>query len=254
MFKELIIIKVKGMDIPIEIKRFNNSRGLKLMGTGYNIRVTTTRNINKTRIKEILKPHREKIYKLFMIGIQENLEEQVKKDNLELHAYIEGIANEIVIEPYTKPEISPVGNNYQIIIRMKEEVNYDNIYKQLDKFYSDIAKKYLAIYYETELKYFRYATKPELRIKKMIRQWGNCKKSSPVITLNSHLIKLPPELINYIIFHELAHLIQANHSKEFYKIIEDKYPQRKEIDKKLKLWSFVLKDNYVEEYKGEESD
>jgi len=254
MLNEVIFIKIKGVEIPIEIKRFDNSRGLRLMGTGYNIRVTTTRFISKTKIKEILKPYREKIHSLFMLGIQEERLEQEKKDNLELYAYVEGFQHELVYKKYQGPVISPVLGNRQIIISMKEELNYDNVYKELDKFYTNMAKRYLPLYFENSLSCFSCQTQPELRIKKMLRQWGNCKKSVPVITLNSHLVKLPSELINYIVFHELAHLVEANHGKEFYEIIEKRYPNRKKLDKKLKLWSFVLKDNYIEEYPGEKSD
>ncbi len=253
MFKELLFIKIKGIEIPIEIKRFSKSRGIKLMGVGSNIRVTTTPYISRTKIKEILKPYREKIHDLFMLGIQEEQMEQEKKDNLELYAYVEGFQCELVYKEFQGPIISPFLDKKQIIISMKEELNYANVYKELDKFYTNIAKKYLPKYFEYYLPCFNSATKPELRVKKMLRQWGNCKKSTQVITLNSHLIKLPSELIGYIVFHELAHLVEANHGKDFYKIIEHKYPNRKELDRRLKNWSFILNDNYIEEYSGEKS-
>ena len=254
MLNEVIFIKIKGREIPIEIKRFNNSRGLKLMGTGYNIRVTTTRLISKTKIKEILKPYREQIHTLFMLGIEEELKEQEMKDNLKLHTYVEGVSVDIVYKPLFGTEEGTEFKNRQIIIGMKEELNYKNVYKELDKLYLVMALTFLPKYFDHLLKSFGYSRKPELRIKKMMRQWGNCKKSTGVITLNSQLVKLPSELINYIIFHELAHLVQPNHGKEFYKIIDFQFPERRELDKKLKLWSFVLKDNYIEEYQGEESN
>jgi predicted metal-dependent hydrolase len=210
-------------------------------------------NISRTKIKEILKPYREKIHVLFMVGVQKEKGEQEKKDNLELYTYVEGYQHELVYKDFQGQTISPILGKRQIIISMKEELNYDNVYKELDKFYTNMAKKYLPMYFENHLSCFSYETKPELRIKKMLRQWGNCKKSVPVITLNSHLIKLPSSLINYIIFHELAHLIQANHSRRFYDIIEVRYPNRKKFDKELKLWSFVLRDNYIEEYPSEKS-
>lgn len=255
MFKDLIFIKIKGIAIPIEIKRFDSSRGLKLMGTGYYIRVTTTRSISKTKIKEILKPYREKIYTLFMTGIQEELEEQRKKDNLEIYTYIEGFPMNVFYEPITGPELTAEYDKGKgIILRIQGAVNYENVYELLDNFYLNNAKKYLPIYVEPWLKSFNSGEKIQIRVKKMLRQWGNCKKDQAIVTLNSHLIKLPSELINYIIFHELAHLVEANHGKNFYKIIDSKFPERKELDKKLKKWSFVLKDNYIEEYPGEESD
>ena len=253
MFKELILVKIKGMEIPIEVKRYKKSNSIKLMSSGTKIRVTTNLYISRTKIKEILKPYNEKIYMLYAQGLKDELKEEDKKEKLELHTYIEGLAQEIIFESYSGPKVSPVYINNQIIISMKEEMTYDNVFKQLDSFYLSLAKEYLPKYFESHLPSFVGATKAELRIKKMVRQWGNCKKSAPIITLNSQLIKLPSELINYVIFHELAHLVQPNHSKDFYNIIEHRYPYRKELDRRLKKWGFILKDNYIEEYSGEKS-
>lgn len=255
MLKEYIFIKKKGIEIPIEIKRFEKSRGLKLLGKGNNIRVTTTSFISKTKIKEILKPYSDKIYLLYLEGLKGDLEDQSKKDNLQLHAYVEGVAVEIVFEVNRGNQIASDyrDDSKQIVIRMNEEPNYEIVYQELDKLYLVLAKLFLPMYFEYLLGSFGYKVKPELRIKKMAKQWGNCKKAAPIITLNSQLVKLPPKLINYIIFHELAHLVEANHSKDFYKIIEHRHPNRKELDQELKLWGFVLNDNYVEEYQGEKS-
>ncbi|WP_201449394.1 M48 family metallopeptidase [Nitrososphaera sp. AFS] len=50
-------------------------------------------------------------------------------------------------------------------------------------------------------------------------RWASCSKNGN-LSFNIHLSSLPLELVDYIIIHELAHLIQLNHSKEFWKIVE----------------------------------
>lgn len=70
-------------------------------------------------------------------------------------------------------------------------------------------------------------------------RWGSC-DSKGHIKLNFRVIMLPHKIIDYIIIHELAHLIELNHSKKFYKIIECVMPDYQKHRKKLKDYSFML--------------
>lgn len=49
--------------------------------------------------------------------------------------------------------------------------------------------------------------------------WGSCSDSRN-ISLNWRIVLLPPELQDYIIYHELAHLTHMNHSRAFWKLVE----------------------------------
>jgi len=179
---------------------------------------------------------------------------QKRKDNLDLKTYVEGRLVPVLWSPEAAICNAQIYSDKVIILGLnRENVNYQEVYKKLDLLYINMAKKFLPKAFEQYLYCFSYEEKPILRIRKMSRQWGNCKSKAKVITLNSHLIKLPSELRSYVVFHELVHLIHPNHSKDFYKIIEHQFPHRLELDKELKKWSFVLRDNYVEEYPSEKS-
>lgn len=69
-----------------------------------------------------------------------------------------------------------------------------------------------------------FKPKPELKLRKMRRRWGSC-SSKAVITLNTQLMKMPIECIDYVIIHELCHLWFFDHSKAFYRLLSQAMPE-----------------------------
>lgn len=70
-------------------------------------------------------------------------------------------------------------------------------------------------------------------------RWGCCSRRGD-LKFNFRLAMLKPDTIDYIIIHELAHLIEFNHSKTFYKVIEAIMPKYKSQVSELKNKSFLL--------------
>ena len=110
--------------------------------------------------------------------------------------------------------------------------NPNNILKCYDDFYKIYAKKYLIpkVKYFSQIMNLNYK---EIRFRKMKSRWGSC-GSNRVITLNTELIKIKKELIDYVIVHELAHLVHMNHSRNFHNLVERYISDSKEIRKELK--------------------
>lgn len=65
------------------------------------------------------------------------------------------------------------------------------------------------------------------------KRFGSC-SSKGNLAFSYLLMLYPDEAIDYVVVHELAHLIELNHSKNFYKIVEDILPDYKERAKILK--------------------
>jgi len=64
-------------------------------------------------------------------------------------------------------------------------------------------------------------------------RWGSC-SSRNTISLNWRLIMAPDPVSDYVIYHELAHLTQMNHSRAFWKLVEDYHPKYQEAERWLK--------------------
>ena len=68
----------------------------------------------------------------------------------------------------------------------------------------------------------------------MKSRWGVCNTKTKRVTLNLELIKKNISCLDYVIVHELSHLIHANHSKDFWDLVEKNYPEYKKVRKLMK--------------------
>lgn len=73
---------------------------------------------------------------------------------------------------------------------------------------------------------------PEYKIYKMKTKWGSCSTDSKRLLFNIELVKKPNDCIEYIVIHELVHLIERHHNKNFI-ILMDKYLPNWRIQKKI---------------------
>ncbi|ENM3809182.1 SprT family zinc-dependent metalloprotease [Vibrio cholerae] len=65
-------------------------------------------------------------------------------------------------------------------------------------------------------------------LQRMKTKWGSCNHSAGNIRLNTELVKKPKDLLEYVIVHEMAHLIEPTHSERFIAILEEHYPSWRE--------------------------
>ena len=73
----------------------------------------------------------------------------------------------------------------------------------------------------------------EYRVKNMHTRWGTCKIPERRIWINLQLAKKPVECLEYVITHELVHLLEENHTHRFQALVEEFYPQWREAEKIL---------------------
>lgn len=64
-----------------------------------------------------------------------------------------------------------------------------------------------------------------LYVQKMKTKWGSCSRGSKSIRLNTDLAKKPPECLEYIVVHEMAHLLEPTHNNRFIALMDLFVPQ-----------------------------
>lgn len=84
----------------------------------------------------------------------------------------------------------------------------------------------------------KYNIEPaSLNIQEMVTRWGSCTNKGKII-LNTELIKAPRRCIEYVITHELCHLLHRRHSKEFYDLLSKEMPDWKRWKVKLEVFMY----------------
>jgi len=103
----------------------------------------------------------------------------------------------------------------KFILNYKDRDNAEQLFKE---FYTSKAKEKLT---PQVAKYAKQMGVQYNKVKflEMQKRWGSCTSAGNII-LNTHLIKAPMYVIDYVIVHELAHLIEFNHSPKFWNIVK----------------------------------
>lgn len=108
--------------------------------------------------------------------------------------------------------------NY-VMAHSKKEVSVEEL--------ENICKEAYEIFKEYGIKY------PTIKTRYMTTRWGSCRPQKGNITLNSRLMEAPRSCIEYVVYHEFAHLIHPNHSKKFYDFLTMLMPDWKDRKEEL---------------------
>ena len=97
-------------------------------------------------------------------------------------------------------------------------------------------KKYARKIFEAKVAYFQQFTGgnyTSITIRDQKTRWGSC-SGRGTLSFNWRLILAPPEILDYVVVHELCHLTHMNHSKEFWSLVGSVIPDYKIRRKWLK--------------------
>ena len=70
-------------------------------------------------------------------------------------------------------------------------------------------------------------------LQRMKTKWGSCNHRAGNIRLNTELVKKPKDLLEYVIVHEMVHLLESTHSERFLALLSEHFPTWREARSEL---------------------
>ena len=206
---------VDGIEYDVEIEKKNNKNLYIRIKDDNKIHITCNYFTSNNMIKKALNNNITSLRKM-IINMRKNIERQNKFFYL-------GNSYDIIIKNNVKKVTIDCGT-----IITKDE-------KMLQKWYKE---EIIRIFDERFVYVFNHfyenIKSPILKIRNMKTRWGVYNRKNHTITLNSKLIEYDIEKIDYVIIHELSHIIHFNHSKEFWNLVSKYCRNYKQIRKDLR--------------------
>lgn len=96
----------------------------------------------------------------------------------------------------------------------------------------NIALEFVTKKVEEMNRYYNFSYK-KISVRNARGRWGSCTNGG-ALSFNYRLVKIPVELAEYVVAHELAHLAEHNHGPKFWKLVSETIPDYKERRKNLR--------------------
>ena len=232
------LIKVKDMEIPIEIKSYKTSKSVKIYFKGNQLIITKPKRLSNKTLMNIIKENEAQLYKKYkkILGAEINTIKQWRTGE---KIHYQGEEFTIIRENNTKKliNIEIEKEEKQIIIKAPENVEQQILKKSIDNAIKKIFKRNTEILISDKLPYWSKITKIEynqVKVRDATTRYGSCMPSKKNLYFSSRLIMLPEEQVDAVIVHELCHIKFKNHDKNFYNLVSEFIPNYKELDKWLK--------------------
>lgn len=210
------VIEIGNMAIDVVFKNIKNVHLSVYPPTG-RVRISAPESMNLDTIRAYaitrltwIRQHQRKL---------ENQERETPREYLEREShYVWGKRYLLKIEEGGEGQTIELKHS-TLVIRLKSEVSKELVANELNAWYRK----------QVRLKAQPFITKwtkrlgvpePALRVRAMKTKWGSCVPEKPVIWLNTDLAKKPLDCLEYVILHELAHLIEPNHGEKFQDLLD----------------------------------
>ncbi|MGL4991292.1 MAG: M48 family metallopeptidase [Sarcina sp.] len=140
-----------------------------------------------------------------------------------------------------------LGEKYKINITKENIIDYKNKIINIENLnkkeniillYKKLAKEYIEKRIEYFMKYFKEYPL-DIKIKQQKTIWGSCTHNN-ILSFNYKIIMAAPDIIDYLVVHEMSHMLHKNHSIEFWNCVEKILPDAKDRRKRLKEITYKL--------------
>lgn len=226
------VININGINVEIKRKNIKNMY-LRVYSPDARVHISVPKKTSNSVIQDFLISKLDWINKHVQIVLKrskdkENINYKYVSD--ELHCYFGNPYKLLVIEDNLLRKVELQDDKIVIYAPLGAEVE-----KRAELLYSwyatELKKKLISLVEIWERKLEVKVSR--IKIRKMKTLWGSCNFRSKQITFNLELCKRSEKSIEYIVVHELAHLIEPSHNAKFKAILDFYLPNWRDIKKEL---------------------
>lgn len=237
------ILKVKDIEIPFCIKEYKTAKTMKMYYKEDVLTITKSPYVSKKELDVFIKKNEEKIYEKYKKIIEQK---RLKKERWKTGQTILYNGENYIIEKiYQQENIVRIKIEKEIkkfiivlpkqILKEEEEIYITKTIRMLFKENTEaiIAQKLPFWSTKTNISY------NTVQVRDAKTKYGSCVPAKKALHFSSRLVMLKEEAIDAVIVHELCHIVHANHSKQFYQLVEKYIPNYNQINKYLKEISIL---------------
>ena len=152
----------------------------------------------------------------------------------EEHRFL-GMAHVLEVRPATGrvgAEAATYEAQPRLVVHARDPLDRDEVKRHLDRLYRRELQARLDELVPAWSARLGVAT-PTVRIRAMKRKWGACRTRTGDVVFNRSLAAEPPRAIEYVVLHELAHLIEPSHGPRFQAILTEHMPDWRAVETAL---------------------
>jgi len=149
----------------------------------------------------------------------------------EEHRFL-GAAHVLKVRPATGQRPGAEAVEGRLLVHARDPLDRAEIKRHLDRLYRRELQSRLDELVPAWSARLGVATQT-VRIRAMKRKWGACRPQRRDIVFNLELAKQPPAAIDYVVLHELAHLLEPSHGPRFQAILTEHMPDWRAVETAL---------------------
>jgi predicted metal-dependent hydrolase len=227
-------IELSGRSISYTLKRSSKRRSIGLNIDEAGLAVSMPLRASEKWLQEVL---REKAHWIIekLDGWQANKPVDVHwTDGQQIHFMGEQLTLRVVDSLFDAP---PLLRGRQLFVHVADSRNQSVVEQAVTHWYRREAEVLL----RERVEHFApllNVSPVQVKLSSARTQWGSC-TARGAISLNWQLVKMPLRLADYVVVHELAHLVELNHSAAFWQVVKSVCPGYVKLRKDLRRWSPV---------------
>lgn len=231
------IVLIKGEKIPIRIRSYRNTKKIRIFFHEDLLCVSKPTRYSNRRLEKLILENEDLIFKQYQAARGKEKENRKQWKTGEKILF-QGEEYEIIrVEKMNQKritiEVSTEEKKILVIVPAEKETPKEKIDQKMVQLFRNQTEEILAsrLPFWSEQTGLIYQT---VRISDTKSKYGSCMPQRKALQFSARLSMLSKDEVDAVIVHELCHLQHANHSKDFYQLIQEYMPNYLEINQLLK--------------------